>query len=100
MLKSRSLPILAGAAALAVAFASPPATASLVKDTTTTQLAQGFGAVPRLLTVQGAAGIEAACDTNSGGTLVQTCATTDANIAPNGYINKLTGTATNAGTFT
>jgi hypothetical protein len=100
MPKSKSLVFLAGVATLAVAFASAPATADLIKDAATTALAQGFGAVPRLLTVQGAAGIEAACNTDSGGTLVQTCGATDATISGNGYINKLTGTATNAGAFT
>ena len=80
-----------GAATL-VALTLAPASANIIRDTTTTALAQGFGAVPRLLTVQtGLTATESACDANVGGTLVTTgagaCRTTDANFQGNGTIN-------------
>src|SRR5258708_38934598 len=71
MLKLRYLPSLAATAAAAlVMFASQPATANIIIDPSQISiLAQGFGNVPRLITVQGAAAppSETACDANSGG---------------------------------
>jgi hypothetical protein len=90
-----------GAAAVAFAFASPPATADIIKDNTTSALAQGFGNVPRLLTDQlnggGSPPPETACNAPSAtGAVVQgSCLATDAAIKPNGYINQ--DTAANSG---
>src|SRR5438445_8548438 len=80
------------AAGIIVGFPSAPANADFVIDTSVTALAQGFGAVPRLLTAQGAqsppAAAESACDANSGGSLVTgptACAGADATFQGNGY---------------
>jgi hypothetical protein len=99
MFKSTAFAIAAAAAAV-VGFAnSPPATANIIRDTSVTALAQGFGAVPRLLTVQFTAPPpEVACDANSGGSLITgsaACKTTDASFQGNGLIN--TDTAANSG---
>lgn len=80
------------AAAAIIALASPPAKASFIIDSNVQTLAQGFGNVPRLLTVQGAqsppASAEVACNADVGGSLVQhSCLSTDAAIAGNGYVN-------------
>ena len=78
------------AAAAILALTSPPASASLVFDSSITALGQGFGAVPRLLTVQSGPTItESACNADSGGTLIQGAAACqgDATIAPNGLSN-------------
>jgi hypothetical protein len=69
---------------------SPPATASIILDTSVVALAQGFGAVPRLLTVQANQTPEFACDSNSGGSLVQTCGP-DATFQGNGLANGTVG---------
>jgi hypothetical protein len=96
MMKSKSLPILAGAAAAALvfAFASPPATADIIKSASVSTLAQGFGSVPRLLTVM-ANGTEFACDSPTAGGLSQSCAAppagADATFQPNGLINGTVG---------
>jgi hypothetical protein len=60
------------AAVMVVTLANVPANANIIKDTSMVALAQGFGAVPRLLTVQADQTPEFACDSNSGGSLVQT----------------------------
>ena len=52
MFKYGSFPVFVTAAAAMLVLASPPATANIIKDTSVIALAQGFGAVPRLLTVQ------------------------------------------------
>jgi hypothetical protein len=72
--------------------------ANIIKDTSITSLAQGFGTVPRLLTDDipgGSPPPEVACDANVGGSLVQgNCLTVDATLG-NGLIN--TDTAANSG---
>ena len=73
---------------------SAPASADIVYDSTITQLGTGFGAVPRMLTVEqtgsdkiNAAGMESACDGNSGGSLsIGQCSGVDASFKPNGWI--------------
>jgi hypothetical protein len=92
MPKFKSLPILAGAAALALAVTSLPATADIIKDASTTALGQGFGAVPRLLTSEIPNGTEFTCNTNTGGTLARGCDPTDARIQGNGLVNGTIGT--------
>ena len=98
MSKLKCFSVLPTAAAVAVvAFASWPVTASLIKDTSVSQLSQGFGNFNRLLTVQygnfpppPASPPEVACNANVGGALVQgptACATVDAKIDPNGLVN-------------
>src|SRR5213593_1609907 len=83
--------VVAVVATVLLALASQPATASFVIDTSITQLSQGFGNVPRLLTVQsGPTTTEWACNSLSGGSLVQTCGG-DATFAPNGVINGTVG---------
>jgi hypothetical protein len=72
---------------------SAPAAADIVFDSSIVQLGTGFGAVPRMLTVQqtgssiNPAGFESACDGNSGGSLlIGQCLGTDAAYKGNGYI--------------
>jgi hypothetical protein len=84
---------LATAATLGIA---TPASASLVYDATATLSAQGFGAAPRTLSVQGhgQATVEGGCvGVNSGGTInvggIGSCMGVDAAIDPNGTINSL-----------
>jgi len=80
-------------AAVVVAFPSPPASANIIRVDTVGSLAQGFGNVPRLLTVQRTGSVtspETACDANSGGALIQgasACLGSDATIGGNTYIN-------------
>jgi hypothetical protein len=99
MSKSGILAIAAAAAAMVGLANSPPATANIIVDSSTVALAQGFGAVPRLLTVQFTAPPpEVACDANVGGSLVTgsaACKTTDASFQGNGLVN--TDTAANSG---
>src|SRR5689334_19485353 len=90
--------VLAIAAAAVVVFQNLPARADIIRDSSIGSLGQGFGAVPRLLTVQrngNTTSPETACDANSGGSLVQgtaACQAGDAAILPNnGFSN-----ATNA----
>jgi len=90
--KQPGLGLVAFAAVALFTLATPPASANIIRDTGTSALAQGFGNVPRLLTVQtGPTATESACDANVGGTLVTTgagsCRTTDATFQGNGYIN-------------
>lgn len=77
------------AAAAIVALATSPASANIVFDSAITTLGTGFGAVPRLLTVQtGPTATESACDSNVGGALsVGTCSGVDASFQGNGLIN-------------
>jgi hypothetical protein len=80
------------AAAAVLTLATAPASANIIRDTGTSALAQGFGAVPRLLTVQtGLTATESACDANSGGALITNgagaCDTHDATFQGNGTIN-------------
>ena len=85
------------AAAVVAAFAGAPANANIIKDTSTTALAQGFGAVPRLLTVQSggfppppATLPEVACDGYVGGAFTTgptACGAADATFQGNGLIN-------------
>ncbi|HKB36256.1 MAG TPA: PEP-CTERM sorting domain-containing protein [Gemmataceae bacterium] len=83
--------------------ASQPASASLIKDNSTSALAQGFGNVPRLLTDQRTGNTtspETACNSITGGILAQTCSGRDATILPNNFINNLAngdGTVSPAG---
>jgi hypothetical protein len=92
MFKYGSLPVVVtAAAAVLLALAGPPASASIIQDSSVTALAQGFGAVPRLLTVQANQTPEFACDSPSAGGLVQTCAATDATFQGNGLINGTVG---------
>src|SRR5215510_14461498 len=86
--------VVAAAATVLLGLASQPATASLIRDTSTSALSQGFGNVPRLLTVQRTGmttSPEAACNSITGGILAQTCSGADATILPNGKIDTLTG---------
>jgi len=79
-------------ATVLLALVSQPASATFIIDTGTSQLAQGFGNVPRLLTVHRTGATtspETACNSISGGALVQTCSGADATIQPNGFINNL-----------
>lgn len=74
MLKSKSLPLLASAAALGLVLASQPASAEIIKTGDVSNFGQGFGAVPRLVTAQiGNQNLspEWACNANVGGALVQ-----------------------------
>src|SRR5215475_1355305 len=84
------LPLAALAAAAIVIFPSLHASANIIIASGVTAVGQGFGSIPRLLTVQGAqsppAEAESACDANSGGTLVVGCLATDAAIGGNGFI--------------
>jgi hypothetical protein len=91
-------------ATVLLALTSQPATASIVRDDTITAVGQGFGAVPRLLTVQNTgnpSSPEAACNSFlTTTTLTQTCSGLDASIVPNGYVNTLAvgdGTVSPAG---
>src|SRR5260221_12122100 len=74
-----------------MAFASPPATANIILDTSIVALGQGFGADPRLLTVMiPSSGVESGCVGNSSGSAVigsAGCDTHDATFQPNGLIN-------------
>jgi hypothetical protein len=92
MMKSKSLPILAAAAALVIAFASPPATANIIKDASTSQVSQGFGNIPRLVTAETNAALEFSCNSNVGGALATAvCDTHDATFQGNGLINGTVG---------
>ena len=102
--RAGSLRVLVMAAAtMLLALVSQPATASIIKDTSTASLAQGFGNVPRLLTDQRTGmttSPETACNSITGGILAQTCSGADATILPNGFINNLAngdGTVSPAG---
>jgi hypothetical protein len=68
--------------------AASPASASLIYDETIVVTAQGFGAAPRILTVQ-TTGTESGCGANVGGSLVTGASACqgDATIAPNGVVN-------------
>ena len=73
---------------------SVPASADFVFDSNITTLGTGFGAVPRMLTVEQTGsdkinpnGVESACDGNSGGSLsIGQCSGVDASFQPNGWI--------------
>jgi len=91
MFKYGSFPVFVTAAAAMLVLASPPATANIIKDTSVSALAQGFGAVPRLLTVQATNTPEFACDSPSAGGLVQTCTAADATFQGNGLVNGTVG---------
>lgn len=85
--------VVAAVATLLVALSSQPATATFEIDSSIVNLAQGFGNVPRLLTVQATGNVtspEWACNSLSGGVLVQTCGG-DATFAPNGLVNGTVG---------
>ncbi len=96
--------VVTAVATVLLALTSQPATANIIKDTSITALSQGFGNVPRLLTVQNTGAVsspEAACNSiGAGGLLVQTCSGADASVLPNGYIDTLAagdGTVSPAG---
>src|SRR5262249_15818128 len=96
--------VVAGVATvLLLGLASQPVSASLIKDTSTTTLSQGFGNVPRLRTDMRTGAVtspETACNSITGGILAQTCSGQDATILPNGFINNLAngdGTVSPAG---
>jgi hypothetical protein len=95
--------VVTAVATVLLALSSQPATATFVVDSSISQLSQGFGNVPRLLTVQRTGNTtspETACNSISGGVLVQTCGGVDATIQPNGFINSLAngdGTVSPAG---
>jgi len=81
-------------AAVIAILAASPAAADIVFDSSIIGLGQGFGAAPRLLTVQqtgnspNPAGIESACDSNDAGALsVGTCSGLDASFQANGLID-------------
>jgi PEP-CTERM motif len=83
-------------ATVLLALTSQPASASFFIDTSISVVGQGFGAVPRLLTVQsGPTTTEWACNSLSGGSLAQTCGAGgvggDATFAPNGVVNGTVG---------
>lgn len=72
---------------------SAPASADFVYDSNITTLGTGFGAVPRMLTVEQSGssinpqGMESACDGNSGGSLsIGQCSHLDGSFQPNGWI--------------
>ena len=68
--------------------AASPASADIIYDSTIVGLGQGFGHVPRLITVQtGLTATESACDSNVAGVLSQTCSGLDASFQPNGLID-------------
>jgi PEP-CTERM motif len=76
------------AAALIGAVWAAPARAELILDTSTSALAQGFGNVPRLLTVQFTAPPpEVACDANSGGSLIQGQAACSSSLTDTAMVN-------------
>jgi len=85
-----------GLAILAATFigtAALPAAANVIIDSAITALGQGFGADPRLLTLQ-QNGTESGCVSNVGGAFSLTCAGTDATEQPNGVISTENGIAT------
>src|SRR5258708_34595777 len=85
--KLASLMIAAGIAASGL-FVASPASASIIFNSSISAVAQGFGAKPRLLTVQtGLTATESACDSNVGGVLSQTCSGADATFQGNGTID-------------
>jgi len=84
------------AAAVVVASGSPPVAANIIIDNQIFITSQGFGAAPRILTVQqmgnspNPPGTESGCGANSGGSLItgsSACLTTDASISGNGFKN-------------
>jgi hypothetical protein len=87
--------VLPAAAALigTLCVSAMPASADIIYDSMITHLGTGFGAVPRMLTVQqtgsdhtNPSGTEMACDGNSGGVLlIGQCAGSDATFQGNGY---------------
>jgi hypothetical protein len=84
----------------ALALATSPTHADIIKASSITALGQGFGAVPRLLTdqINGPGGTEVACDGLVGGSFTTgatTCKATDATIGGNGLVN--VDTAANTG---
>ena len=89
------LVVVTAVASVLLTLTSQPATADIVRDDSITSLGQGFGAVPRLLTVQRTGGTtspEAACNSfATTTTLTQTCSGLQATISSNTYINTLTG---------
>jgi hypothetical protein len=78
-------------AAALLAFGASPAAADIIFDKTLGISAQGFGAAPRLLTVQlGGAGTESGCASDNGGTLALGSGSciADASVTDgNGYTN-------------
>src|ERR1700755_2091742 len=97
MFRFKHLPVIAIATAAVVVFPSLHASANIIVASGVSAVGQGFGSIPRLLTVQGAASPgptgttqpESACDANSGGTLVVGCLGVDAT-SGNGMINPTT----------
>ena len=95
--------LVTAAAIVLLGLVSQPASASLIKDSGTSSLSQGFGNVPRLLTDQRTGSTtspETACNSITGGILAQTCSGQDATILPNGFTNNLAngdGTVSPAG---
>ena len=95
--------LVAASATVLLGLISQPASASLVKDSGTSSLSQGFGNVPRLLTDHRTGAVtspETACNSITGGILAQTCSGQYATILPNGFINNLAngdGTVSPAG---
>lgn len=80
---------------------SAPAAADIVYDSTITALGQGFGAVPRMLTVDQTGtgtGQESACDGNVGGALsIGQCSGQDATFQGNGWIVPNSADSVNGG---
>lgn len=76
-----------------LAFGASPAAADIIYDKNITALGQGFGAFPRLLTLErngsdhtNPVGSESACDSNDGGSLnTNSCLGSDASFDGNGY---------------
>jgi len=83
--KQHRLGVAAMVAPAAITLATSPASADIVLDTSVTAVGQGFGAVPRLLTVQ-ATPTESGC-VNFSGTVGSTACQGDATILPNGITN-------------
>ena len=87
--KQRRLGVAAMVAAAAIALAASPASADIIQDTSIFALGQGFGANPRLLTVQqqgnspNPAGTESGCVGFSGAAAPAQCDTHDATILGN-----------------
>jgi PEP-CTERM motif len=78
--------LVAVAVALVAATAVVPASADIIIDSSITALGQGFGANPRLLTMQttGGATTETGCVSFTGTTGTTACRGTDAQFMPNG----------------
>jgi len=89
--------IIVAAGSLVGLLSPSPASANVIFDGTVTQLGTGFGADPRLLTLQ-QNGTESGCVSNIGGAAaIGTCDGHDATFQPNGIIPNGVGQATGGG---